>query len=137
MAPKLPVGIELLKGKTPKWRVGKELGSGACATVHLLEEIDGTATEWAIKLAPIPKKKTKKGNSTEEVNDRILYHESVMYQNQFQDLQGIYVPKLPPFNGPPTSGETEGKLVGMPTSFSAIDANIGPVSPAMLVYSKI
>lgn len=104
-----PVGIELYKGKTPKWRIGKELGNGACASVHALEEIDGTPTEWAIKVAPIPTKKTKKANSMEEVNDRLLYYEHVMYQNQFQDIQGIFVPRLPPYRGPQTSGEAEGK----------------------------
>lgn len=104
-----PVGIELLRGKTAKWRVGKELGKGACATVHLLEEIDGSPTEWAIKLAPLPTKKTKKGTSIEEVNDRLLHHESVMYQNQFQDIQGTFVPQMPPYSGPQSSGEAGGK----------------------------
>ena len=110
MAPSSPIGIELYRGKTPKWRVGKQLGSGACATVHLLEEIDGSPTQWAIKLAPVPKKKTKKGTSTEEVNDRLLYNEGVMYQNQFQDIQGRYVPKLPPYGGPLATGEAEGTI---------------------------
>lgn len=110
MAPK-PEGIELFKGKTPKWRVGKHLGTGACATVHVLEEIDGSPTEWAIKLTPLPKKKTKKGNSEEEINDRLLYIENVMYQNQFQDIQGIYIPKLPPYDGPSATGEADGKIL--------------------------
>lgn len=106
MAP--PKGIEIYKGKTAKWRVGKNLGTGACAAVHSLEEIEGSSTEWAIKLAPLPKKKTKKASSPEEVNVRLLHHEGVMYINQFQDLQGSYVPRLPPYKGPPSNGEAEG-----------------------------
>jgi hypothetical protein len=108
MAPS-PVGIELLKGSKPKWRVGKELGSGACATVHLLEEIDGTPTELAIKLTPIPTKKTKKQNSIEEVNSSRLYFEHVVYHNQFQDVQGTFIPKLAPYKGPQPHGEAGGK----------------------------
>jgi hypothetical protein len=64
----ITVSIEIRKGRNPKWRVGKLLGSGACATVHLLEEMDGSPTGFAIKVAPIPKKMTKKRNSMEEVN---------------------------------------------------------------------
>ena len=105
-----PVGIEILKGSKPKWRVGKELGSGACATVHLLEEVDGTSTDFAIKLAPIPTKTTKKKNSKEEINASKLYFEHVVYQNQFQDVQGQYIPNLPPYKGPPANGEAKGKL---------------------------
>jgi serine/threonine protein kinase len=105
-----PIGIELYKGQTAKWRIGRNLGSGACATVHSLEEIDGQSTEWAIKLAPLPTKTTKKGTSTEEVNARLIHHESVMYQNQFQDLQGTFLPRLPPYKGPQASGEAQGTV---------------------------
>ena len=106
-----PEGIQIYKGQTAKWRVGKKLGSGACAAVHSLEEIDGpsTATEWAIKLAPLPTKTTKKGSSPAEVNARLIHHESVMYQNQFQDLRGIFLPRLPPYQGPQPSGEANGR----------------------------
>jgi hypothetical protein len=105
-----PEGIKIFKGNTAKWCVGKELGSGACAAVHSLEEIDGvsTSTEWAIKLAPLPIKTTKKGSSPEEVNARLIHHESVMYQNQFQDLQGSFLPRLPPYKGPQASGDASG-----------------------------
>ena len=39
MAP--PVGIKLKKSKNPKWKVGKKIGAGACASVHELLELDG------------------------------------------------------------------------------------------------
>ena len=101
---KSPVGIEIYKGKQPKWKVGKQLGTGACATVHQLDNIDGSPTEFAIKLAPLPKKITKKQNSKEETNQRLLSFENTVYHNQVQDLQGTFVPKLPPSKGPPAHG---------------------------------
>jgi serine/threonine protein kinase len=92
----------------PKYAVNK-LGSGACATVHALEEADGTPTEFAIKLAPLPKKITKKKNSQEEVNARTLYYEHVVYRNQFQDILGKYIPNLPSYGkAPPSNGEAGG-----------------------------
>jgi len=106
-----PEGIQLYKGQTAKWRVGSKLGSGACATVHCLEELDGGSshpTEWAIKLAPLPTKTTKKGTTPMEVNARLIHHESVMYQNQFQDILGSVLPRLPPYKGPPVTGEAQG-----------------------------
>lgn len=104
-----PVGIELYKGSKAKWRVGRELGSGACATVHGLEEIDGTTTEYAIKLTALPSKATKKGKSKEEIQASALYFENLIYTNHVQDIQGTFVPKLPPYGkGPPTYGDEEG-----------------------------
>jgi pSer/pThr/pTyr-binding forkhead associated (FHA) protein len=103
------LGIEIRKGSNPKWRVGKKVGSGACATVHALEEIDGTATEFAIKLAPIPVKTTKKKNSEAEINATRIYYEHVVYRNQFQDILGEYLPNLPSYSkGPPSHGEAGG-----------------------------
>lgn len=108
MAPSA-TGVEILKGSKAKWRVGRKLGSGACAAVHTLEEADGTPTEFAIKLAPLPKKITKKKNSVDEVNARTLYYEHVVYRNQFQDILGIYVPNLPSYGkAPPSNGEAGG-----------------------------
>jgi hypothetical protein len=60
-------------------------------------------------LAPIPKKTTKKGNSTEEVNASRLFFEHLVYHNQVQDLQGQFIPNLPTYKGPPGKGETEGE----------------------------
>ena len=91
------------------WKVGKELGSGACATVCALLNDDGSSTEFAIKLAPVPQKKTKKGNTPEEKNADLLHYEQLIYQTQFQGLQGTVIPSLPnPTNGPPISGEESG-----------------------------
>ena len=109
MAPSSAAGVVILKGNKPKWRVGKKLGSGACATVYSLEGTDRTSTEWAIKLSPLPTKITKKKNSEIEVNATKLYYEHVVYRNQFQDILGEYVPKLPPYGkGPPSCGEAGG-----------------------------
>ena len=108
MAP--PVGIKLKKSKNPKWKVGKKIGAGACASVHELLELDGTATDFAIKLAPLPTKTTRKQNSPAEVNARLLYFEQLMYNNQFPDMCGKTIPKLPPYGGPPVQGEEEGRF---------------------------
>lgn len=105
----LPKGLKIGSGK---FRVGKKLGSGACATVHAVElSSDGSETEWAIKLAPKPAKTTKKGNSPGEANYRHLHYENIVYQNTVPDLQGKLVPRLPPGTGkaPPSHGEVDGK----------------------------
>ena len=115
MAPKQnkksPISIEIGKGsrKASQWKVGKSLGFGACAEVHELVTIDGAPTEYAIKLAVEPTKKTKKGNSPAEVNERLIDFERLLYQNQFPDLQGVNIPNLPPGKGPPASGVAEGE----------------------------
>ena len=86
------------------------MGNGACGTVHLLEEIgDGNDTDFAVKLTKIPTKKTKKQNSTEEINSSRLYFEHVVYSNQFQDVQGEFIPRLPPYKGPTAYGQAGGK----------------------------
>ena len=77
MAP--PVGIEIGKG-SKKWTIGKMLGTGACATVYALKTADGNETEYAVKVAPIPTKKTKKGNSPAETNVSLLHYEQLVYQ---------------------------------------------------------
>ena len=111
MAPKQnknsPVGIEIAKGprKPFQWKVGKSLGCGACAAVHELVTVDGAPTEFAIKLAAVPEKRTKKGSSQAEVNERLIDFERLLYQNQFPDLQGTNIPTLPSGKGPPASGE--------------------------------
>ena len=106
MAPS-PVGLTVANNKS-QWKVGKRLGSGACATVHSLETETGAPTEFAIKLAPIPKK-TKKQNTPAEINAQRLFYEHVVYQNTFSDLQGTLIPKLPSYKGPPASGEANGE----------------------------
>lgn len=103
MAPS-PVGIEI----GSKWKVGKKLGTGACATVCALNKVGGGTTEFAVKLAPLPKRKTKNGKSLEEKNVSILNYEQMIYQTQFQSLQGTIIPSLPDRN-PPISGESNGR----------------------------
>ncbi len=112
MAP--PVGIEISKGKR-KWKIGKVLGSGACATVCALKYIkDGSTseTDYAVKLAPLAKKKTKKGNSIEEMNAKLLYYEQLVYTTQFRTLQGIFIPSAPSSSpkDPPIYGDESGTL---------------------------
>ena len=110
-----PVGIEISKGKR-KWKVGKMLGSGACATVCALKSIDNgrsNETEFAVKMAPLAKKKTKKGNSPDEMNVKLLYYEQLVYTTQFRTLQGDFIPSVPNQSSskdPPAYGEENGKL---------------------------
>jgi len=111
MAPS-PVGIEIGKGKI-KWKVGKMLGSGACATVCSLKRTDASSneTDFAVKLAPLPKKKTKKGNSAEEMNVKLLYYEQLVYTTQFRSLQGNFIPSVPNSSSskdPPLYGDENG-----------------------------
>lgn len=110
MAPS-PRGIEIGNGGSKKriWKVGKELGRGACATVCALNNDDGSSTEFAIKLAPVAEKKTKKANSIQERNEALLHYEQLIYQTQFQDLQGKIIPSLPTAaKEPPIAGEASG-----------------------------
>jgi hypothetical protein len=103
-------GIEIGKN-TRRWKVGEKLGSGACATVHTLQTLEGAPTEYAVKIAPLPMKTTKKQNAPAEVNDRYLAHEAMLYQTQFPHLQGTIVPNLPSGKGPPVTGIVEGEFV--------------------------
>lgn len=112
MAPS-PVGIEIHNGRNI-WKVGRILGKGACATVCSLNRIDSSGsneTEFAVKLAPLPKKKTKKGNSVEETNVKLLYYEKLVYTTQFQSLQGRFIPYVPQSSSkvPPVYGDVNGK----------------------------
>ena len=113
MAPS-PVGIEISKGKA-KWKVGKVLGSGACATVCSLTKADNGSSndkKFAVKMAPLPMKKTRKGNSPEEMNVKLLYYEQLVYTTQFQSLQGGFIPSVPNSSSkdPPVYGDESGKL---------------------------
>jgi hypothetical protein len=81
-----PVGLNIVKG----YRVGKQLGEGAQASVHLLEPLarkDGASRPtFAIKLAPVAKT-TKKGQTLGEINERSLRKEYLIYATQFPTLQ--------------------------------------------------
>lgn len=100
----LPTGITIGK----KWKVGKKIGTGACAVVCDLQTADGSATEFAIKLARLPERKTKNGKSKGEQDVSLLNYEQMVYQTQFQDLQGTVIPILP-VGGPPVTGESDGE----------------------------
>lgn len=92
------------------------LGSGACATVCALKSIDNggrsNETDFAVKVAPLPKKKTKKGNSPDEMNVKLLYYEQLVYTTQFRMLQGTFIPGVPNASSkdPPLYGDENGKL---------------------------
>ncbi|VEU34511.1 unnamed protein product [Pseudo-nitzschia multistriata] len=156
MAPS-PVGIEISKGKR-KWKVGEILGHGACATVCSLGKIEnGTCTEtnFAVKLAPLPVKKTKKGNSPQEMNAKLLYYEQMIYTTQFRGLQGKLIPNVPNLSNsrdPPIYGDESGyrffTLERMDTTISAVvpsllmskssskTINVGPLAVKMLECIK-
>ena len=94
------VGMEIRNGSA-KFKVGNQIGSGACASVYELKDASGQVTEYAVKVAPIAVKKTKKGNSLAEKNEALLHYEQLIYNTQFVSLQGKYIPSLPASNGPP------------------------------------
>ena len=113
MAP--PVGIIIVRDAAHKlkWKIGKEVGSGACAAVHLLHDEQQSKTsdcQWVVKLAPLPKKITKAGKSLSEVNANLIDFERQMYQNQFIEYQGDILPHLPSSSSdnPPVTGEQDG-----------------------------
>jgi hypothetical protein len=108
MAP--PVGIEIRQGSA-KFKVGRQIGNGACATVYQLNDASGAATEYAVKCAPIPTKTTKKGNSAPEKNANLLNYEKLVYQTQFIGLQGKYIPFVPKSKGPPVFVDESGKPI--------------------------
>lgn len=110
MAPS-PEGTEIVRNKRAKFVVGKKLGSGACATVHELKDSNGVPTKYAIKIAPLPQKKSKKGKTEEEMNAQLIFYEQLIYQNQLAQLCGTYIPSLPNSlikEEPPVYGEENG-----------------------------
>eukprot|EP00536_Pseudo-nitzschia_multiseries_P005504 jgi/Psemu1/12707/gm1.12707_g len=137
-----PVGLEIVKGKR-RWKVGSVLGRGACATVCSLEKVRSSSSQsqsqsqqqqsllpafrFAIKLAPLPTKTTKKGNSRDETNAKLLYYEQMIYTTQFRSLQGSILPRVPNFSAPsdpPLYGDANGfryfVMERMDTTISAI-----------------
>eukprot|EP00934_Nitzschia_sp_Nitz4_P003652 Nitzschia sp. Nitz4//scaffold75_size92586//87654//89943//NITZ4_004872-RA/size92586-augustus-gene-0.84-mRNA-1//1//CDS//3329557756//3642//frame0 len=133
MTSKSPTGIEILKGKKQQWRIGAKIGDGACAAVYELEAMDGSNTGYAAKVAPLAVKGTSKKNSPVEVNDRLLNHEAVTYQNQFPDIQGKFIPHLPPGSGPPAHGTANGFRYLI---MERMDAPLYEVVPQLLGSAK-
>lgn len=114
-----PVGLIISSGKH-QWKVGKEVGSGACASVHLLQEVhngngaksksNNTSTSsWVVKIAPLPTKITKQRKTPPERNAHLIYYEELMYQSQFVEFQGDILPRLPAGgHQPPSKGQGDG-----------------------------
>ena len=92
-----------------QWRVGKLIGTGACASVHVLLDDNKKETEYAVKIVPLPTKVTKKKTSPPERNARLLHFEELTYKNQFPGFQGSILPRLAPYDGPPSFGEVDGE----------------------------
>lgn len=107
MAP--PVGLIIESGKN-QWKVGKEVGAGACASVHLLQEANSNnSSDWVIKIAPLPTKITKNRKTLPERNAHLIYYEELMYQSQFNEFQGDILPRLPAgTKEPPSKGQDNG-----------------------------
>ena len=110
---KSPEGLIIAGGndtnRKAQWKIGKRVGEGACASVHLLDNMDGSSSGFVVKIVPVPTKTTKQGKSPEETNARLLNHEALMYQNQLPEYQGYIIPKMPPYIGPPPRAFVEGK----------------------------
>ena len=107
-----PVGLCIGKPSKP-WTIGKQLGSGACGSVHELTappNSSSSSTTWAIKIAPLPKAKAatnngkKRKKTAEERNADLILHEYTTLQNA-GEMRGKMVPELP-YSGPPPYGET-------------------------------
>ena len=104
-----PVGLCIGKPSKP-WTIGKQLGSGACGSVHELTVAGASTTQWAIKIAPLPKAKAaatkgkKRKKTAEERNADLILHEYTTLQNA-GEMRGRMVPELP-YSGPPPYGET-------------------------------
>jgi len=115
--------------------VGAILGRGACASVCSLERIESgtcTETDFAVKLAPLPVKTTKKGNSPQELNSKLLYYEQMIYTTQFRSLQGNLIPKVPNLSlsrDPPLYGDESGYRFFV---MERMDSTISAVVPLLL-----
>ena len=102
-----PEGITLKRGKK-KFLVGKQIGSGACATIHELTDSNGHPTEYVVKMARAPSKTTKKQNTPEEINYSLVYYEQMIYRNHLGQIQGKFVPSIAPADYP-VYGDINGK----------------------------
>jgi hypothetical protein len=97
-----PEGLQLIKG----YRVGKCIGSGAQASVHLLEPTtkaknasSSPLPTYAVKIAPVPTKITKKRLSVPEINERSISKEYKLYSNHFPNLRDEGMMACMPYKG--------------------------------------
>jgi serine/threonine protein kinase len=102
-----------------KWKLGPQLGSGACGTVYALHRHSSTKDSkqnhsFVIKIAPIPpsssaSKSKKRKKTAEEKNADLLFHEHILYLNVLNTLRGSMVPEIPlpgySSSVPPSCGE--------------------------------
>jgi hypothetical protein len=112
-----PTGI-LLGPPSKPWTVGRELGRGACGSVHDIGIGSSPSSTFVVKIATLPaaaaasataKKRRKK--TPEERNADLLYQENVYYRNVLNDLRGTVVPEVPHAGegGPPGYGDLDGE----------------------------
>jgi hypothetical protein len=106
------------------WKIGKQLGSGACGSVHELVSTSSTSIKsssttvaWAIKIAPLPlppsksstTSKSKRKKTACERNADLILHEYTTLQNAGSAMRGVLVPEIPYMGNPPGYGETVDK----------------------------
>jgi hypothetical protein len=87
-----PTAIGLALSKEHK--IGKLIGQGAFGDVHAVT-LGMKETNWACKLTPHVTKKTRKGNSALEIAYMLLWSENLLYSQQFRNMCGTMLPKLP------------------------------------------
>jgi len=122
-----PTGL-LIGPPSRPWRVGQELGRGACGSVHEIARDGGAAAasagssqsngRFVVKIAPLPvtataanKTARKRKKTPQERNADLLYQENVYYRNVLNDLRGTVVPEVPHpgEGGPPGYGDVDGE----------------------------
>ena len=118
-----PTGI-LIGPPAKAWRVGRELGRGACGSVHEIARDTAASSssssgksDFVVKIATLPPSSTtaakskKRKKTPQERNADLLYQENVYYRNVLNDLRGTVVPEVPHpgEGGPPGYGDIDGK----------------------------
>lgn len=114
------------------WRVGRELGRGACGSVHEIardtaassssSSSKSSKSDFVVKIATLPpaassaattaaRSSKKRKKTPQERNADLLYQENVYYRNVLNDLRGAVVPEVPHpgEGGPPGYGDIDGK----------------------------
>lgn len=110
MSSSSPKGLTL-GTKKHAWRIGKQLGSGACGAVHVLES-SSSSEKRAIKLATLPptsSNKRSKAYKEQNHNCSLLSYEALQYQNQLVSLRGKMIPDVGG-KGLQVTGDLEGEF---------------------------
>jgi hypothetical protein len=118
-------GLLLGSSKHHQWKIGKQIGSGVCGTVHELIDLQDPTTssasarrDFCVKVAPLGisrnnnnnNNKGKKQTELMKQHADLLYYENLLYTSYLATLRGKYVPQLPLTKGsPPSYGEVNGK----------------------------